>query len=189
MPAASSLLSSHVEGVEQTKVTCWLIKIPQARGFPFGRAFAADASSLDWPQCRSHALMVRAARSSIKWAGGTFTNASTGPSVTTSIWPVADCLTICDWRLLTNTPSRYPCQHRADASTAKRRGICSSSALIALLSPVGADDKSLNTLKTRSSRCEDACVFRGSTSGSALSSYLLHCLCGPYQAYCQDPNA
>jgi len=67
--------------------------------------------------------MVRAARSSIKWAGGTFTNASTGPSVTTSIWPVADCLTICDWRLLTNTPSRYPCQHRADASTAKLRGI------------------------------------------------------------------
>ena len=139
MPAASSLLSSHVEGVEQTKVTCWLIKIPQARGFPFGRAFAADASSLDWPQCRSHALMVRAARSSIKWAGGTFTNASTGPSVTTSIWPVADCLTICDWRLLTNTPSRYPCQHRADASTAKRRGICSS--LLALLSPVGAETR------------------------------------------------
>jgi hypothetical protein len=88
--------------------------------------------------------MVRAARSSIKWAGGTFTNASTGPSVTTSIWPVADCLTICDWRLLTNTPSRYPCQHRADASTAKRRGILLFLRSYRDLSPVGADDKSLN---------------------------------------------
>ena len=107
------------------------LKIPQARGFPFGRDFAADASSLDSPQCRSHALIVRAARSSIKWAGGTFTNASTGPSVTTSIWPEAACLTICDWRLLTNTPSRYPCQHRADASTAKRRGILLFSVLSA----------------------------------------------------------
>ena len=108
--------------------------------------------------------MVRAARSSIKWAGGTFTNASTGPSVTTSIWPVADCLTICDWRLLTNTPSRYPCQHRADASTAKRRGICSSSALIALLSPEPISrsrKKSLNTLQYEHAKFEvwRSCVW------------------------------